>query len=291
MNRKRKSGLKKEKIVMLLASVFMLTALTMAGVYVNQRNTKDNDGYSIDLNELNNDVNEQIENIGNQMQEEMNNVPSDDMDVEISYEDVGANDIVLPAEDRESLEEENEFSEPADIVLESITEESIVSEVEETEETEAPAESQSVVTTQEVLALDFSENDTLVLPVVGDILLEYSMDQAIYFPTLQQYRYNPSLVIEAVVGEPVTAAADARIISITNSVETGGTVICDLGNGYELTYGQLENFTVAEGDYIRQGEILGFVAEPSIFYSLEGSNVYFKLTKDGEALNPMELGQ
>ena len=35
------------------------------------------------------------------------------------------------------------------------------------------------------------------------------------------------------------------------------------------------------------GDGIGTVAAPTKYYSLEGTNVYFKLTKDGEPVNPM----
>ena len=36
------------------------------------------------------------------------------------------------------------------------------------------------------------------------------------------------------------------------------------------------------------GAVIGHVAEPTKYYSVEGSNVYFKLIKDGEAVNPLD---
>jgi len=63
--------------------------------------------------------------------------------------------------------------------------------------------------------------------------------------------------------------------------------VFDLGNGYELTYGQLTDITLAEGDAVSAGDIVGKVAKPTIYYSVEGSNVYFKLTKDGQPVNPL----
>lgn len=60
-----------------------------------------------------------------------------------------------------------------------------------------------------------------------------------------------------------------------------------IGNGYELTYGQLTDITLAEGDVVSAGDIVGKVAKPTIYYSVEGSNVYFKLTKDGQPVNPL----
>ena len=36
-----------------------------------------------------------------------------------------------------------------------------------------------------------------------------------------------------------------------------------------------------------QGDVIAQVASPTKYYSVEGTNVYFKLTKDGVPVNPM----
>ena len=136
-------------------------------------------------------------------------------------------------------------------------------------------------------SLDFKEEDGLVWPIVGDVLINYSMDKTIYFPTLQQYKYNPGIVIAAAQGASISAAADGRVTTVGYDPVIGNTVVMDLGNGYELTYGQLENITVSEGSYVNVGDGIGTVASPTKYYSMEGTNVYFKLTKDGEPVNPM----
>ena len=135
--------------------------------------------------------------------------------------------------------------------------------------------------------LDFHEEDGLVWPIVGDVLINYSMDKTVYFPTLQQYKYNPAIVIAASQGDNITAAANGRVTSVSYDPTVGNTVVTDLGNGYELTYGQLENIIVSEGSYVSVGDSIGTVASPTRYYSVEGTNVYFKLTKDGEPVNPM----
>ncbi len=135
--------------------------------------------------------------------------------------------------------------------------------------------------------LTFSEEDNLVWPIVGDVLINYSMDKTIYFPTLDQYKYNPAIVISATQGESIGAAANGRVSSVSYDRATGNTVVMELGNGYELTYGQLDNITVSEGSYVNVGDAIGTVAVPTKYYSLEGANVYFKLTKDGEPVNPL----
>ncbi len=166
------------------------------------------------------------------------------------------------------------------------TSESAASDVSETVE-----DREAIATTVQPL-LDFNEEDGLVWPIVGNVLIDYSMDKTIYFETLQQYKYNPGIVIAATEGEIITAAANGRVTSVDYDAQLGNIVVMDLGNQYELTYGQLDNITVSEGSYVTTGDIIGSVAHPTKYYSTEGANVYFKLTKDGEPVNPMsKLGQ
>ena len=235
MKKNRKSGLRKERIIMLAASAFILTALTMTGIYVNQRNTQDNDQNRIDLNELNREIQNQTNDIADQIAGLQPQNPSDDLDVEINYEEANTSDIVLPVEDREMLgqganaADNYDFDQAGDALQLETDSELAANTVNE------PVEER---TQKPEPVLHFSENDVLEWPIVGNILMNYSMNQVIYYKTLNQYRYNPSVVIEATVGEPITAAADGKVVSIRQNVETGGTIVCDLGDGYQLTYGQ-----------------------------------------------------
>lgn len=136
--------------------------------------------------------------------------------------------------------------------------------------------------------LHFGEDSALTWPLVGNVLLNYSMDKTIFFPTLQQYKYNPSIVIGATQGADVGCAADGIVESVYEDAKTGTTVVMRLGDGYELTYGQLAEVTVEEGDYVETGAYIGKVAAPTKYYTAEGTNVYFKLTKDGEPVDPMD---
>lgn len=136
--------------------------------------------------------------------------------------------------------------------------------------------------------LSFSSSDILDWPVDGNVILNYSMDQSVYFATLDQYKYNPAIIISGNVGDEVRAAAKGKVTSIEEDSKTGVTVTMDLGNGYEMICGQLDGLRVSEGDTVHRGELIGYVAEPSKYYVVEGPNVYFQLLKDGEPVNPLE---
>ena len=66
-------------------------------------------------------------------------------------------------------------------------------------------------------------------------------------------------------------------------------IIVDMGNGYQATYGQLKDVSCEAGDLCKAGEVIGKVSEPSRYYSLEGSNLYLKMEKDGAPVDPMSF--
>lgn len=136
-------------------------------------------------------------------------------------------------------------------------------------------------------SLSFSEETQMEWPVNGNILLDYNMDQTIYFPTLDQYKLNPAIAVQAVEGAPVLASVPGTVYSIEEKAQTGTTVTMELGSGYQAVYGQLKNLAVEEGQTVEKGDVIGYIAAPTKYYSEEGSNLYFAMKKDGEPVDPI----
>ncbi len=172
-------------------------------------------------------------------------------------------------------------------------------DVPETPEEEAPEETEEETEEEESVEtvgedvqsdrLSFAESSRLLWPVKGDVILDYSMDKSIYFSTLNQYKYHPAIVISAPLGSEVQCAARGRVSDIKVNEETGTTIYMELGDGYEAVYGQLKEVAVEEGDIVEPGRLLGYVSEPTKYYTLEGSNLYFQLLKKHEPLDPMNF--
>ena len=136
--------------------------------------------------------------------------------------------------------------------------------------------------------INFTEDSYILWPVNGAVIMSYSMDKTVYFQTLDQYRYNPAVIIEGAEGDQVLCGAPGVIKSIDVNAQTGTTVNVDIGNGYELLYGQLKEVPVKVGDYVEAKSVLGYVSQPTKYYSKEGCNVYFEMRKDGQPVNPVE---
>jgi len=162
-------------------------------------------------------------------------------------------------------------------------------------ETEAPAADEEAADTatsnavQQVLpALEYSQDTDTIWPIAaGDVLIDYSMDGSVYYPTLDVYKYSPALVISSPVDQEVRAMANSKVLSITEDAETGLTVTMEMGNGYQAVYGQLKDVSLAVDQTVETGTLIGMTADPTKYYSKEGSNLYLSMTKDGEPIDPM----
>lgn len=152
-----------------------------------------------------------------------------------------------------------------------------------------PAETDTTVATVTEEKLTFRPEKGLVWPIEGSVLLDYSMESTIYFPTLQQYQYNPAMILSGNVNDKVYFIARGKITNIETNEVTGCTVTQDIGDGYTAIYGQLKELNFEEGEIVESGQVVGYVSEPTKYYSVEGSNVYFQLLKDGVPIDPEEV--
>ena len=125
------------------------------------------------------------------------------------------------------------------------------------------------------LVLNFADTSKMLWPARGNVLLDYSMDSTIYFPTLEQYKCNPSLVIQSEVSTPVYAPAAARVLEAGNNEET-------------VTCGQLKEITAVQGEYLEAGQLLGYVAEPTKYYTIEGSNLFLEMRHGDKTVDPLD---
>lgn len=288
--RRNRSTMKKERIIMLVSSVFVLTALTMTGFYVKEKNEADKDGYVVDMSALEKKTEDKTKEIAESVEQDQtaeNPAQGNDLDYDPNFQEASSQGVTNAWDNEESARAPEDETANKDMAEEGTRESE---ETQSTEPDDSETEQSQAVETasmEAAKALSFHEKDNLGWPVAGNVLINYSMDKTVYFPTLQQYKYSPAIVIAASEGENITASADGKVLSVFENAEIGQAVTVDIGNGYELTYGQLKDIMVLKGDIISSGDIIGKVAAPTKYYSVEGPNVYFKLTKDGRPVNPL----
>ncbi len=263
----------KQKRSLIFSTAVVITGCIATAVYVNQSMNTATD-YKIDLSQI--DVSEETEN---------SLVNDPELGSGASLARVSGQDVVntYPAEEDTKVKEKTSGK---DVQKESSEENPEVTPEEEPEEATQTA-SESVIAP--AANLSFVPEDGMGWPLAGDVILNYSMDSAVYFATLMQYKYNPAILIGAAQGENVSACAKGQVVKIGESAEQGLYVVMNIGDGYEVTYGQLENLQVQEGTVVSRGQVIGNVAKTTKYYSVEGDHVSLMVTKDGEPVDPLSL--
>ncbi len=188
------------------------------------------------------------------------------------------------------VQEETDDEEDANVVAQKEDEE----ESENTSKEDTSAETQADAVSSQISSnpvLQYDGTTAMTWPVEGSLLRDYAMDHTVYYQTLEQYKVSSAIIIQGEVGTHVTTPAVGLVQELGWDEEIGNFLRINLGNGYEALIGQLENITVQPGQYVAPGNILGTVAQPTKYYSVEGPNVYFQLNKDGTAIDPTEYLQ
>lgn len=304
----RRNSIKKERIIMIASSVFVLSALTMTGIYMKQNSLESkDDGYTIDFTAMENNASQKLEEIAdNQLASgQTNNTVGTQTDgnngstPQISSMD---DDLDYMPMEPGALEQDSTQVGSGLVEIPGLTDNTALSEEEtpgQDEGTEKENESDAVQEPDAkategkavVKELHFSEENGLTRPVSGEVLLPYSMNSSIYFATLDQYKYNPAVMFSAEEGTAVSACAEGKVVSVFENEEIGHALTLDLGDGYLVTYGQLQDIQVTVDSYVNAGETIAKVAAPTKYFSSEGCNLYFKLTKDDTSVNPENLFQ
>lgn len=141
----------------------------------------------------------------------------------------------------------------------------------------------------QIKALKFNKDSELIWPVQGSILLPYDMENTVYYSTLDEYKCNPGLVIQSSKGTAIKAAADGVITKIDENDELGVFIKQAVGNDYIATYGQVVNPEVSAGDFVEAGQTIAYVNEPTRYYTKEGDNIYFAISKGDKPVDPLEF--
>jgi len=309
MRRNRRNNAKKERIIMIASSAFVLAALTMTGIYMksNQVESQD-DGYTIDFTQIEDNVPSKIQEIAqnNQVEDKSDdNIQNgisigqnqgifssdfpnefDNLEDDLDYTpmEAGSGQIEIPGL-TDGIQDEAPLVTEAEDPAEG-TEEIVRNEP--TPEPEQPRQNENETAGSQTAARDlhFTAEEGLARPVSGEVLIPFSMDKSVYFSTLDQYKYNPALMIAAEEGEEVTACAEGRVVEIFENEEIGQAVTMELGDGYLITYGQLQGINVAVDSYVNPGQTIAAVAAPTKYFAVEGSNLYLKLTADEAPVDP-----
>ncbi len=140
-------------------------------------------------------------------------------------------------------------------------------------------------------ALNASSNKVgkFVLPVFGQVSLEYAKDKLVYSQTLEEWVTHEGTDIACEKGTTVKAASDGYVSEIKNDPRFGTTVIIDHSNGLKTVYANLATgVVVSPNQKVSVGDIIGCVGNTAVFESAEQSHLHFEVLKDDKNVDPAD---
>ena len=127
-------------------------------------------------------------------------------------------------------------------------------------------------------------------PLEGELVAEYAMECLSYNETTRDWRVHAGMDLAAEAGTEVKAAADGEVYTVYSDEEMGTTVVIRHDGGYTTHYSSLaEEVKVAAGDKVSLGDTIGTVGSTALMESALGDHVCFRVTCDGEVVDPAEF--
>lgn len=130
-----------------------------------------------------------------------------------------------------------------------------------------------------------------VKPTGGYISREFSNDELLYTPTMNDFRTHSGIDITGDIGSSVSAFADGVITDIYNDALMGTTVVIKHSGGFVSSYSNLSEQLpqgIAVGTVVEVGSIIGGIGETAIIESAEVPHVHFELYVDEMCVDPEE---
>lgn len=107
-----------------------------------------------------------------------------------------------------------------------------------------------------------------------------------FHPVLGYYRMHNGVDMACPAGTPIYATRGGKVTIAKNSSSAGNYVQINHGDGYSSVYMHMTRYVVSVGEYVAQGQIIGYVGNTGISH---GNHLHFGISYNGTYVNPMEF--
>lgn len=128
---------------------------------------------------------------------------------------------------------------------------------------------------------------TFIMPVTNPTAIGAFSDTMVWCSTLNRFESHLAIDFYADEGTSVLAAYDGTVESVESTLLEGVTVTIDHGNGLKTVYNSLlDADTVAVGQTVSQGDIIGEVSVSNRQEYKDGAHLHFEVVENGEIIDP-----
>lgn len=103
-------------------------------------------------------------------------------------------------------------------------------------------------------------------------------------PVTGNHSFHNGVDLAANQGTPIYATKSGTVTTATYSSGYGYYVTINHGDGFSSLYGHMTHYTVSSGEYVDQGEVIGYVGSTGVS---TGPHLHFTLFYNGSTVNPM----
>lgn len=133
-----------------------------------------------------------------------------------------------------------------------------------------------------------AKKQSFIMPVNGDVTLEFAKDTLVYSKTLEEWRAHTGIDLAADRGTPVKAVADGVVVDVRNDKYYGITIVLDHGDNIQTLYRNLaSDDTVSINEKVKQGQVIGSVGNTALDESSEQPHLHFEVLKNNVSVDPL----
>jgi murein DD-endopeptidase MepM/ murein hydrolase activator NlpD len=148
-------------------------------------------------------------------------------------------------------------------------------------ESDTPAASQDALGSEEDVDVDVAIAPSTVAPsaAFGGLSLQWPILGRVTSPYgMRRGRLHAGVDIKGNKGDPIYAAADGQILTAKRRNAYGKVVIVGHENDHQTLYAHMTAFAVREGQYVRTGELVGYVGATG---RATGNHLHFETRVNG----------
>jgi len=149
----------------------------------------------------------------------------------------------------------------------------------ETTKAQSPSSKQEVIEQSEV------NLSKIIWPIKGEVSQKFGM---VYSLTYSDYRFHNGIDIQVKRGSDIVAIMPGKVIKVETTKNNGTVIVVEHGTGWMSTYAHLEDSFIKVATTVKRGQVLGSVGQPGLSEVLDGPHLHLTLTKDGQAVNPLD---
>ncbi|NLJ58643.1 MAG: M23 family metallopeptidase [Tissierellia bacterium] len=135
---------------------------------------------------------------------------------------------------------------------------------------------------------DSADLSSMHLPLQGELLREFTMDDLVYYETIGEWRVHKGIDIKPKDTLFIESALAGKVEAVNNSEITATEIIIDHGNNVKTLYSNLVSANVEIGDSVEKGQVIGNVGKTVSIESTDGAHLHFELIVDGKNVNPLD---